>query len=102
MSIRRAASKAVRFVGKATGVGAIADAVMSAHDAAIDKAVTIARKRGASDAIISKALKAYGKARKIQDALAILFPFLPNTAALRALAGKPSPRRDSRSSSVKR
>ena len=101
MSIRRAARKAARFVGKATGAGAIASAVMAAHDAAIDKAIDAARKRGASEATLAKARKAYGKARKIQDALAILFPFLPNTAALRALAGEPSPRRDSRSS-VKR
>lgn len=101
MSIRRVASKAARFVGKATGVGALAGAVMQAHDAMIDRAVIRARRAGASEATIAKALKAYGKARKIQDALAILFPFLPNTAALRALAGKPDQRPASRNTKDK-
>jgi len=90
MSIRRAAKKAVRLAGKTTGAGEIARAVVVAHDSAMKKAVNVARAMGVSDKTIDRALKAYEKAHKIQDALSILFPGMPSQLMLRTLSGSES------------
>lgn len=83
-----AAKRALRTVGQVTGTGAIAETVLGMQDAAIERLVKLAEQHGVPHAKVNAALRAYEKAQDVQSAVAVLYPFLPNPALLRALAGR--------------
>lgn len=78
-----------RAVGNATGVGPIARAALEGEQAVIEKLVAAARKAGVSEETIKKARDVKRKHDRLLVVASILFPYLPNPALLRLLAGKP-------------
>ncbi len=78
-----------RSVGNATGIGAIARAALAGEKAMIDKLVEAARKAGVNEATIKKARDVKRKHDRLLVVASILFPYLPNPALLRLLAGEP-------------
>ena len=81
-------AKLGRAVGDATGVGPIARAALAGEKAVIDKLVEAARKAGVSEATIKKARDVKRKHDRLLVVASILFPYLPNPALLRLLAGE--------------
>lgn len=82
------ARRPLRAIGRTTGVGHVARAAVDMHDAAINRLVIDARRLGVSEAKIRVALRAKRAADRMQNLVAILFPFVPSPAVMRGLAGR--------------
>lgn len=82
-------SRAAKAFGDVTGVGAVARAALEGEQKIVTELLRQARKRGVSEEDIQRA-QAFKKFHDRAMVLAaILFPWLPNPALLRLVAGKP-------------
>ncbi len=80
--------KVIHAIAGSTGIGPIARAAVEAEDGLIDRLVEKARKHNVSEARIRAALGAKRKYDRAMSVVALLYPFLPNPALLRLVAGK--------------
>jgi len=94
------ARRALAKLGEVTGAGAIARVAVGTHDALIERLTSWALDNGVPEATVKRALAAYAKTQRVQSYVAILLPFVPNPAALRALAGADDSNRKARESSA--
>ncbi len=81
-------AKTGRIVGDVTGTGAVARAALAGEKAVIDRLVEIARKIGVSESTIERARALKKMHDRALSVAAILFPWLPNPALLRLIAGE--------------
>ena len=86
---KSAAGAALRVAADVSGAAAIARVVVEASDEIVDHIVSLARKRGVSEAKIRAALKLRRKAERVQSLAALVMPGLPNPALLRYVANRP-------------
>ena len=81
-------AKVGRFIGDVSGVGGIARTVLAGEKAVIENLVKTARAAGVPEPTIKRALAVKRMHDRAASVAAILFPFLPNPAILRLLAGE--------------
>lgn len=80
--------KVIHAIAESTGIGSIARAAVEAEDGLIDRLVEKARKHNVSEARIRAALAAKRKYDRAMSVVALLYPFLPNPALVRLVAGR--------------
>ena len=76
------------LLGDLAGVRKIAQIAVEAEDAVIERLTKLAREHDVDERLITKALNAKKKTDKILSVVAVMYPFIPNPAILRAIAGK--------------
>ncbi len=80
---------AAGMLGRVTGLGSIAAAIVDAKDGAVGRLAAEARRLGVPESRIRKALRLVELHERMTDLAALLMPFLPSPAIIRLLAGRP-------------